>query len=206
MNRIRVLIADDHEILRNGLAATLGAIEQMAVVGEAENGRRAVALFDRLRPDVTIMDMQMPEMNGLEALRAIRALDPKAKVLALTTYQGDALVRQALCAGAAGYILKRSVRKELIDAVVAIANGGKYIANDVATALTGFIDRTLLSRREIEVLQLVADGNSNKRIAVSLALSEDTVKGHVKNILSKLGANDRTHAVALAIKRGVFDL
>lgn len=206
MKPIKVLIADDHELLRHGVVATLADVERITVVGEADDGKRTVELFEKFRPDITILALQMPRMNGLEALQAIRAIDDKAKVLALTTFRGDMLVRQALTSGAQGYLLKQSIRRELLDAISTIAAGGKYFSIEVATELTEYIAQNLLSKREAQVLELVSKGNSNKRIAAKLEVSEETIKAHLKCILVKLEANDRTHAVTIAIRRGLFEV
>lgn len=203
---IRVLIADDHEILRDGIVSVLSAVEEIQVAGEADSGDMAVTMFEKLRPDVTILDLKMPGMNGIEAIKAIRCIDSDARVLALTTYQGDVLAREVMLAGASGYLLKRGMHNELVDAVMNIANGFKHISVDVAVDLGMHVDSALLSKRELEVLDLVSDGNSNKKISAMLGVSEETIKTHVKTILAKMRAKDRTHAVAIALRRGMLQV
>jgi Response regulator containing a CheY-like receiver domain and an HTH DNA-binding domain len=178
----------------------------MRLVAEASNGREAVEQFRLHRPDITLMDLQMPEMNGIDALIAIRSEFPDARIIVLTTYVGDALCKRAMQAGAQAYIVKSNVRADLLDTIRAVRGGKKLIHAEVAAELASHTADDALSQREIEVLSLIAAGNSNKLIADQLAISEDTVKGHVKNILSKLGVNDRTHAVTVALKRGIIDL
>lgn len=203
---IRVLVVDDHPLLRAGLAETIAAQPDMCVAGEAGNGREAVHAFAACRPDVTIMDIAMPEMCGVTALHAIRQDFPHARVLMLTTYKGDAQIRRALQAGASGFLLKSSVRKELLDAVRAVHAGMRHVPSEIAMELAQHMGDAMLSDRETEVLRCAAGGNSNKRIALQLAIAEETVKAHMRTILSKLGANDRTHAVTLALKRGFLSL
>ena len=201
---IRILSVDDHPLLREGVASLLAGQADLKIVAEASNGREAVDQFRAHRPDVTLMDLQMPEMNGVEAIVAIRDEFPSARVIVLTTYVGDALVLRALEAGARAYLLKSALRKELPDTVRLVHAGHKRIAPEVATALAEYAGEHALSNREVEVLRLIASGNANKMIAAQLAITEETVKGHVKNILAKLAANDRTHAVAIAIRRGLL--
>lgn len=203
---IRVLVVDDHPLLREGVAAALEAQQDLSLVGEAANGGEALRLFQALRPDVTLMDLQMPGMDGVTAIRAIRAQFPQARIAVLTTYQGDVRALYALQAGATGYLLKSSLRHELLTAIRALAAGRRYIPAEVAEALAAQLQQEVLTPREIEVLQRVALGEPNKRIAAQLTLSEDTVKGHLKNILEKMGAHNRTHAVSLAIQRGIVRL
>lgn len=203
---IRVLTVDDHALIREGIAALIANQKDMSLVGEASNGREGVEQFRLRRPDVTLMDLQMPEMNGIDALIAIRSEFPDARIIVLTTYAGDALCKRAMKAGAQAYILKGNVRKDLLDTIRAIRAGKKFIHAEVAAELASHAADDALSAREIEVLALIGRGNSNKLIADALAISEDTVKGHVKSILSKLGANDRTHAVTVGLKRGIIDL
>lgn len=203
---IRVLAADDHQLLREGIAAVLGGQQDMALVGEASTGREAVESFRRLRPDVTLMDLRMPEMSGLEAIAAIRAEYANARIIVLTTYAGDAQAAAALKAGACGYLLKSSVRKELIDTIRAVHAGKRRIPPEIATEIAEHVADDALTEREIEVLRGVASGKSNKLIAAELAISEGTVKTHMKSILPKLDASDRTHAVMIALKRGILDL
>jgi DNA-binding NarL/FixJ family response regulator len=178
----------------------------MQLVGEAANGREALEQYRALEPDIVLLDVQMPEMNGIEAIRAIRAEFPTARVIVLTTFAGDVLAQTALEAGAQGYILKGSLRKELLDTVRAVYRGQKRVNPAVATKMATYVGADALSEREIDVLKLIALGNSNKRIGSHLAITEETVKAHVKSILSKLGANDRTHAVTLGVMRGIIQL
>jgi len=203
---IRVLTVDDHALIREGISALVGNQKDMCLVGEASNGREAVEQFRLHRPDVTLMDLQMPEMNGIDALIAIRGEFPGARIIMLTTYAGDVLCKRAMQAGAQAYILKGNVRKDLLDTIRAVRGGKKFIHAEVAAELASHAADDALSEREIEVLSLIAAGNSNKLVADQLAISEDTVKGHVKSILSKLGVNDRTHAVTAALKRGIIEL
>jgi DNA-binding NarL/FixJ family response regulator len=203
---IRVLTVDDHALIREGVAALIANQKDMRLVGEGSNGREAIEQFRSHRPDVTLMDLQMPEMNGIDALIAIRSEFPDARIIVLTTYAGDALCKRAMKAGAQAYILKGNVRKDLLDTIRAVRAGKKILHAEVAAELATHAADDALSEREIEVLSLIAAGNSNKLVADQLAISEDTVKGHVKNILSKLGVNDRTHAVTAALKRGIIEL
>ena len=203
---IRVLTVDDHALIREGIAALIANQKDMRLVGEASNGREAIEQFRSHRPDITLMDLQMPEMNGIDALIAIRSEFPDARIIVLTTYPGDALCKRAMTAGAQAYILKGNVRKNLLDTIRAVRAGKKILHAEVAAELATHAADDDLSEREIEVLSLIAAGNSNKLVADQLAISEDTVKGHVKSILSKLGVNDRTHAVTAALKRGIIEL
>jgi DNA-binding NarL/FixJ family response regulator len=205
-NVIRILAADDHALIRDGIAALIANQKDMSLVGEASNGREAIEQFRSHRPEVTLMDLQMPEMNGIDALIAIRSEFPEARIIVLTTYAGDALCKRAMKAGAQAYILKGNVRKDLLDTIRAVRAGKKFIHAEVAAELASHAADDSLSQREIEVLSLIAAGNSNKLVADQLAISEDTVKGHVKSILSKLGVKDRTHAVTAALKRGIIEL
>lgn len=206
MGTIGLLVVDDHPVLRQGLAALLANEHDMRLMGEASNGREALEQFRLLRPDVTLLDVQMPEMNGIEAIQAIRAEFPSARIIVLTTYAGDVLAQRALKAGAQGYVLKGLLRKELMDTIRAVHSGLKRINADIATQIAHHAADDALSNREIEVLRLVAVGNSNKRIGAHLSISEETVKGHVRSILEKLGAQDRTHAVTLGMSRGIIQL
>lgn len=201
---IRVMIADDHPLLREGIAALIGSQSDMRLVAEAETGREAVERFRTVRPDVTVLDIQMPKMNGIEALIAIRDEFPAAKVIILTTYEGDALAQRALKAGAYAYVLKSLVRQELFETIRAVRSGKKRIHPEVAASLAAHVGEDELSERELEVLKLAAAGNSNKQIGARLSISEHTIKGHMKRITEKLGANDRTHAVMLALGRGIL--
>jgi DNA-binding NarL/FixJ family response regulator len=203
---IRILTVDDHPILREGIAAILRAEPDCELVAEANNGREAVDLFRTHRPDVTLMDLQMPHMNGIEAIRAIRREFPDARIIVLTTYSGDAQAVRAFAAGAFGYLLKSMLRKELIETIRSAHAGKKRIPPEVAVEMAEHHTDDSLTEREIEVLLHVAGGMANKMIAVDLKISEETVKAHMKNILSKLGANDRTHAVTIALKRGIIEI
>jgi DNA-binding NarL/FixJ family response regulator len=203
---IRILAVDDHPLLREGVASLLAGQPDLKLVAEASNGREAVEQFRAHRPDVTLMDLQMPEMNGVEAMIAIREEFPSARIIVLTTYVGDAQVLRALEAGAQAYLLKSALRKELSDTIRVVHAGHKRIAPEVATTVAEHASDDTLSMREVEVLRLIAAGNPNKIIAAQLSITEETVKGHVKNILSKLAANDRTHAVTIGLKRGIIDL
>lgn len=203
---IRILTVDDHPLLRDGIAAVFSGQEDMTLVGQASDGREAIESFRQLRPDVTLMDLRMPDMSGIEAIAAIRAEFPHARIIVLTTYAGDAQAAAALKAGAAGYLLKNMVRKELIDTIRAVHAGKRRIPPEIATEIAEHVADDALTNREIQVLQRVAAGKSNKLIAVELAISEGTVKTHMKSILPKLDASDRTHAVMIALKRGILDL
>jgi DNA-binding NarL/FixJ family response regulator len=203
---IGVLCVDDHALLREGIAALVNAESDMKLVGQATNGREAIEKFRLHRPDVTLMDLQMPTLNGIEAIIGIRSEFPDARVIVLTTYAGDVQVLRALKAGARAYILKTHVRRELLDTIRAVHAGQKRIPPEVAAELAEHAGENDLTAREIDVLRLVAGGNANKEIAAQLSIGEDTVKSHVTNILAKLHANDRTHAVTIGIKRGIIEL
>ena len=203
---IRILVADDHSLVREGIATFIAGQPDMRLVAEASNGREAIHQFREHRPDVTLMDLQMPEMNGLDAIIAIRNEFSEARIIVLTTYRGDVQVLRALKAGARAYLLKGLLRKELLEAIRAVHAGEKRIPPEIASQLAEHAVDDALTLREIDVLRLLAGGNANKLIADQLSITEDTVKGHVKNILSKLGANDRTHAVTIALKRGIIEL
>jgi len=203
---IGVLTVDDHALLREGIAALVNAESDMKLVAEASNGQDAIEKFRLHRPDVTLMDLQMPALNGIEAIIGIRSEFPDARIIVLTTYAGDVQVLRALKAGARGYILKGHVRRELLDTIRAVHAGQKRIPPEVASELAEHAAQDELTSREIDVLRLIAAGNANKEIAVQLAIAEETVKSHITNILAKLGANDRTHAVTLALKRGIIEL
>jgi DNA-binding NarL/FixJ family response regulator len=203
---IRVLAVDDHPLLREGIRTLLAAQPDIELVAEASNGREAIEQYRIHRPNVTLMDLQMPEMNGVDAMIAICGEFPGARIIVLTTYTGDAQVLRALRAGARGYLLKNLLRKELLETIRLVHAGQKRIPPDVAAELAEHATDETLSTREIEVLRLVSGGNANKEIAAQLSITEETVKGHVKNILAKLGANDRTHAVTIGLKRGIIDL
>ena len=203
---IRILIVDDHPLLRAGIVAVLANEPGMTVVAEATNGQEAIEQFRVHRPDVTLMDLQMPHVNGVEAILAIRGEFSDARIIVLTTYTGDAQVQRALKAGAFGYLLKRALRKELVETIRTVHRGAKRIPPEIAVEVAEHSADDALTPREIEVLREVAAGNSNKIIADRLRISEDTVKAHLKNILSKLRANDRTHAVTISLKRGIIEL
>lgn len=203
---IRVLVVDDHPLLRGGIAAVLDSEPDIVLIGEAGSGKEAIESFRQLRPDVTLMDLQMADLDGISAMEKIRAESPDACVLILTTYGGDGHAVRALKAGANGYLLKNMIRKDLPDAIRAVYSGRRRIPSEVAEVLASHFTDDALSAREIDVLQRIAQGNSNRRVATQLAISEDTVKTHMKNIMSKLGANDRTHAVMIALKRGMIDM
>jgi DNA-binding NarL/FixJ family response regulator len=203
---IRILTVDDHQLLREGIAAVLESQEDMTLVAQASNGREAVESFRRLRPDVTLMDLRMPDMSGIEAMTAIRAEFPDARIIMLTTYAGDVQAAAAMKAGAAGYLLKNLVRKELLETIRAVHSGKRRVPPEIATEIAEHVADDELTGRELEVLRRVAAGKSNKLIAAELDIAEGTVKTHMKSILPKLDAADRTHAVMIALKRGILDL
>jgi len=203
--QIRILAVDDHPLLREGIAAVLQGEPDMVLIGEATSGEEAVRSYQLHRPDVTLMDLQMPGIGGIEAITAIRSEFPNARFIVLTTYQGDVQALRALKAGASGYLLKSMLRKDLLDTIRLVDAGKRRIPPEIAAELADHVADDSLSERELDVLRRVAQGNSNKVIAGQLAISEATVKGHMKSILSKLGANDRTHAVTIALKRGFID-
>jgi DNA-binding NarL/FixJ family response regulator len=200
--QIKILTVDDHPLLRQGIAAVIEGEKDMLIVGEAANGQEAIEVFRSQRPDVTLMDLQMPDMNGIDAIATIRQEHPQARIIVLTTYEGDVLARRALKAGATGYILKDMIRTELLGAIRTVHLGKRYIPQKIAAELAEHYAEDDLSEREIEVLRQVARGTSNKIIASHLSISEATVKAHMQNILLKLGASDRTHAVSIATTRG----
>jgi DNA-binding NarL/FixJ family response regulator len=206
IKRIRILAVDDHPMLREGIAAAIARQPDMVLVGEAVNGREAIETFRKTRPDVTLMDLQMPEMNGVEAISAIRADFPAARIIVLTTYKGDALALRALQAGASGYLLKSALRKELVEAIRAVFAGRSSIPPEIAMQIAEHVAADTLSEREVEVLRCVARGAANKEVAIQLRISEETVKVHMKHILEKLAATDRTHAVTIALNRGIIEL
>jgi DNA-binding NarL/FixJ family response regulator len=205
-NQIRILTVDDHPLLREGIAALVNAECDMKLVAEANNGQEAIERFRLHRPDVTLMDLQMPGFNGIEAIINIQREFPNARVIVLTTYTGDVQMLRALKAGARAYLLKGHVHRELLETIRAVHAGKKRIPPEVAAELADHAAEDELTPREIEVLRLIASGNANKLIANQLSISEETVKSHVTNILSKLGANDRTHAVTIGLRRGIIDL
>ena len=204
--KIRVLTVDDHPVVRNGIAGLVGDQADMVLVGEASNGREAIQQFRTHKPDVTLMDLQMPELNGIDAIIAIRAEFPHARVIVLTTYKGDVQVVRALKAGAQGYLLKNLLHKELLDAIRCVHAGKKILTPELSVEVASHAVDDSLTPAEISVLRLIANGNANKQIADQLAISEETVKSRVKSILSKLDANDRTHAVTIALKRGIIEV
>ncbi|HEU4479908.1 MAG TPA: response regulator transcription factor [Pyrinomonadaceae bacterium] len=203
---IRILTVDDHPMLREGIAAVLASEQDMLLVAEASNGREAVEQFRTHHPDVTLMDVQMPEVNGIDAIVKIREEFPDARIIVLTTYTGDAQAARAFKAGASGYMLKNMVRKELIDTIRTVHAGKKRIPAEIAVEIAQHHSDDALTEREIEVLREVAAGNANKMVGQRLNISEETVKAHMKSILSKLGANDRTHAVTIAVRRGIIEI
>jgi DNA-binding NarL/FixJ family response regulator len=203
---ITILAADDHALLLEGIAAVIEGQPDMRLVAEARTGLQALELFRQHRPDVTLMDVRMPDMDGIEALARIRHEFPDARVIVLTTYQGDVQALRAIKAGAMGYLLKGMLRLDLVETIRTVAAGRRRIPSEVATALAEHAGDDALSVREIQVLQLVAVGRSNKRVGAELAISEETVKAHMRSILAKLGASDRTHAVTIALKRGFIDV
>jgi DNA-binding NarL/FixJ family response regulator len=204
--QIRILVADDHPIVREGLRGLIAVQPDIVVVAEASNGREAIQQFRMHRPDVTVMDLQMPEMTGVDAVSAIRVEFPDAKIIVLTTYAGDVQILRALKAGAHGYLLKAVLHKELPDSIRAVYAGRKVMAPEAAAQIAEHCGEEALTPKELEVLRLIAAGNANKVIAAELSISEETVKSRVKNILDKLGANDRTHAVTIGLKRGIIEL
>jgi DNA-binding NarL/FixJ family response regulator len=203
---IRTLIVDDHPVLREGLAAMLVSQPDMVLVAEASNGSTAIELFRLHRPDVTIMDLRLPDMNGIQAITQIRAEYPEARIIVLTTYLGDVQVGRALKAGAQAFLVKATVRTDLLDVIRAVHSGKRRVPIEVASELAEHAGDDALTPREIEVLECVSSGHSNKGVADRLDISEDTVKTHMRNILSKLGASDRTHAVTIALRRGFLDM
>ena len=204
-NSIRILAVDDHPIFRQGIVGLLADQADMQLVAEASNGREAIQQFRTHHPDVTLMDLQMPEMNGLDAVIAIRGEFPEARIIVLTTYSGDVQVLRALKAGARGYLLKNLLHKELLETVRAVHAGKKVLAPEASFEVAEHAVDDALTPGEVEILRLIAAGNANKQIAAQLSITEETVKGRVKSILSKLNANDRTHAATIGLKRGIID-
>lgn len=203
---ITVLIVDDHPLMREGIEAVVSGYADISVVGQAANGREAIRLYRSLQPDVTLMDVQMPELNGIGAISSIIAEFPQARIAVLTTYRGDVRALQAIKAGARGYLLKSTLRHELIDTIRALGAGKRRFPPEIAAELAAHLDQDGLTSRELQVLQHVANGMSNKEAALALGIGEDTVKGHLRNILDKLGAHNRTHAVTIGFQRGIIDL
>ena len=204
-NTIRILTCDDHPLFRQGISALLSAQPDMSVVAEASNGRDAIQQFRAHRPDITLMDLQMPGMNGLEALTAIRGEFPEARIIVLTTYTGDVQVLRSMKMGARAYLLKNLLGKELLETIRAVYAGKKTLSAEASLELSEHVTDDALTPGEVDVLRLIAAGKANKEIAAQLSIAEDTVKGRVKNILSKLGANDRTHAAMIGVKRGIIE-
>jgi DNA-binding NarL/FixJ family response regulator len=205
VTRIRILVVDDHPVVREGVEALIRRQPDMRIVAQAANGREAIEQFREHRPDITLMDLQMPEMSGLDALIAVRGECPEARIIVLTTYVGDVQVLRAIKAGALAYLLKNALHKELLDTIRAVHAGKKYISPDATFELAEHATDAALTPAEIRVLRLIAEGNSNKEIAAQLSVSEDTVKGQVRNILSKLSAKDRAHAAMIGVKRGIIE-
>lgn len=203
---IAILVVDDHALLREGVRAMLATQADMRIVGEADSGVSAIEAYDRLVPDIVLMDLQMADGSGLDAITAIRANHPDARIIVLTTYSGDGRALRALRSGAMGYLLKASLRKQLLDAIRSVHVGGKHLDATVATAIALHVLEDPLTDREIAILSLAASGNSNKATGALLDITEETVKGHMKSIFSKLGARDRTHAVTIAIQRGLIEV
>jgi len=204
--QIRILAVDDHALAREGIAVLVGTQPDMTLVAEASNGREAIQQFRTHRPDITLMDLQMPEMNGIDAMVAIRGEFPEAKVIVLTTYKGDVQILRAMKAGAKGYLLKTTLHKELVETIRAIHAGKKALSPEASCEIAEHATDDALTPAEVAVLRLIAAGNANKQIADQLSITEETVKSRVKNILSKLGANDRTHAAMIGVKRGIIEL
>lgn len=203
--KIKVLIVDDHPLMREGIAAVIQGEKDIMVVAEASDGMRALELFRAHVPDVTLIDLQMPVMNGIDAIKAIRLEFPASRFIVLTTYQGDVQALRALKAGATGYLLKNMIWKDLPESIRVVHSGRRRIPTEIAEALAEHVAEDSLTEREVQVLRRVATGTANKTIAAELSVSEATVKAHMKNILAKLGANDRTHAVTIAVKRGFIE-
>ena len=203
---IRILVVDDHPVVRQGVAGLVGGQADMSIVGQAANGREAIQQFRAHHPDVVLMDLQMPEMNGVDALIAIRDEAPEARIIMLTTYAGDVQVLRAIKAGARGYLLKSALHRELLEAIRAVHAGKKSLSAEASYELAEHATDDALTPAEVRVLRLIAEGNANKEIAEQLSLSEETIKGQVRNILSKLGAKDRTHAAIIGLKRGIIEV
>ena len=203
---IKILIVDDHPLLQEGISLVVLHEPDMQLVGSAFTGREAIDLFEKVKPNLVLMDLRLPDMSGIDAMIAIRAKSPTARVIILTTFEGDAEVNRALKAGASGYLLKTMPRKQIVESMRQVHAGRRRIDPDVAASLAEHMGQEDLSQREIEILKQVAEGSRNKEIAVHFSLSEETVKSHMKNILEKLGASDRTQAVSLAVRRGIMEL
>jgi DNA-binding NarL/FixJ family response regulator len=202
--RLRILVVDDHPLIREGVTALVSSQPDMSIVAQASNGREAIQQFRAHHPDVTLMDLQLPQMSGLDALIAIRGESPGARIIVLTTYTGDAQILRAVKAGARAYLLKNTLHKELLDTIRAVHAGKKYISPEASYELAEHVSEDALTPAEVRVLRLIAEGNANKEIAAQLSLSEETVKSQVRNILSKLGAKDRTNAAMIGLRRGII--
>jgi DNA-binding NarL/FixJ family response regulator len=202
---IRILAVEDHPLVRRGIATIVGGESDMSLVAEASNGREAIQQFRAHHPDVTLMDLQMPEMNGVDAIIAIRGEFPQARFIVLTTYSGDVQILRAIKAGARAYLLKDSFHKELLETIRSVHAGKRALSPEASYQLAEHATDDVLTPAEIRILRLIAEGNANKGIAAQLSVSEETIKGHVRNILSKLGANDRTHAAMIGVKRGIIE-
>ena len=204
--QIRILSVDDHALVREGIGVLISTEPDLTLIAEASNGREAIQQFRAHRPDITLMDLQMPDMNGLDAIIAIRGEFPNAKIIVLTTYKGDVQIRRALKSGAQGYLLKSTLHRELILTIRAVHAGRRALSPEASYEIAEHATDDALTPAEINVLRLIAAGNANKQIADQLSITEETVKGRVKNILSKLGANDRTQAAMIGLKRGIIEL
>ena len=202
---IRILVVDDHPVVRQGIAGLVAVHSDMSLVAEASNGREAIQQFRAHHPDITLMDLQMPEMGGFDAMIVIRGEFPEARIIVLTTYAGDAQILRALKAGARAYLLKNSLHKELLETIRAVHAGKKALSAEASYQLAEHATDDALTPAEVRVLRLIGEGKANKEIAAQLSISEETVKGQVRNILSKLGANDRTHAAMIGLKRGIIE-